>query len=453
MSKELHKILQAREERAEKRGIIATASRASVSLSLNIPSYPKHNQLCRDIFPWIVEELKIHLLAHRVDLGVEETIIDEAGLLYLVTMEESIDLRSLKIITEDFEANHAVSRILDVDVYDEKAKPVSSGKKKPCIICNDRAAVECMRARRHEYQELRDKMFTMLEVYKTQHKAMEVSEKLSELCSRALLYEVSLSPKPGLVDYFDSGAHRDMNYYSFLNSTAALAPLWKDFALAAWKDGPNLSTALSQIRVLGLKAEQRMFAATRNVNTQKGLIFLLGIGVFSVSYLIKNHQELSDQNIRYCIREICQDIVNTELTTSSKKQASHGEKTFKKYGVKGAGARYEAQEGFPIVFETALPFLEQHQEKLNFQDKEAMEELLSQTLLNIISKTNDSNVLYRKGSEIAEKLKKLASEAIDKKDNYNKLATFCSEQQISPGGSADMLAVTLFFYYVKQEID
>lgn len=452
MSSELHKILQAREERAEKRGIIAAASKASVSLSLNIPSYPKHTPLCCDVFPRIVEELKIHLLAHRVKLGMEETIIDEAGLLYLVTMEESIDLKSLKIITEDFEVHHAVSRILDVDVYDEQAKPVSSGKKKPCIICKDSAAVECMREGRHEYQELRDKMFSMLEAYKNQHKALEVSEKLSELCSRALLYEVSLSPKPGLVDYFDSGAHRDMNYYSFLNSTAALAPLWKDFALAAWKKDVDLSTALSQIRVLGLKAEQRMFAATRKVNTQKGLIFLLGIGVFSVSHLLKNHQELSDQNIRNCIRVICQDMVNTELTASSKTQASHGEKTFQKYGVKGAGARYEAQEGFPVVFETALPFLEQHQEKLDFQDREAMGDVLSQTLLNIISKTNDSNVLYRKGSEIAENLKKLASEAIDKKDNYNKLATFCSEQQISPGGSADMLAVTLFFYYVKQEI-
>ncbi|NPD45609.1 triphosphoribosyl-dephospho-CoA synthase [Lentimicrobium sp. S6] len=453
MSSELHKILQAREERAQKRSEILAGSIASVSLSLNIPSYPKHNALCRQVFPWIVEELKIHLLAHRVDLGMEEMITDKAGLLYLVAIEKSDDLKSLKNITESFESNHSVSRILDVDVYDEQAKPVSSGKKKPCIICKDCSAVECMREQRHDYEELRVKMFSMLEGYQVRHRAMEVSEKLSELCSRALLYEVSLSPKPGLVDYYDSGSHKDMNYYSFLNSTAALAPLWKDFALAAWKEKTNLSTALTQIRVLGLKAEQRMFSATRQVNTQKGLIFLLGIGVFSVSYLIKNNQELNDLNIRNCIREICQDLVNTELTASSKKQASHGEKTFLKYGIKGAGARYEAQEGFPVVFENALPFLEQHQEKLDFQDKEAMGEVLSQTLLNIISNTNDSNVLYRKGSEIAEKLKKLASEAIDKKDNYNKLATFCREQQISPGGSADMLAVTLFFYDVKQEID
>ncbi|NPD85034.1 hypothetical protein HNS38_09710 [Lentimicrobium sp. L6] len=452
MSKELHKILQAREDRAHKRNAIAATANASVSLSLNIPSYPKHNALCRQVFPWIVDELKIHLLAHRVELGTEEMIIDEAGLLYLVAIEESDDLKLLKNITESFESNHSVSRILDVDVYDEQAKPVSSGKKKPCIICKDSSAVECMREGRHDYEELRAKMFSMLEDYKDQHSALEISEKLSELCSRALLYEVSLSPKPGLVDYYNSGAHKDMNYYSFLNSTAALAPLWKDFALAAWKEDVDLSTALSQIRVLGLKAEQRMFAATRNVNTQKGLIFLLGIAVFSISYLTKMAQELSEQNIRNCIRSICQDMVNTELTASSKKQVSHGEKTFQKYGIKGAGARYEAQEGFPVVFETALPFLESHREKLDFQNKETMGELLSQTLLNIMANTNDSNVLYRKGSKIAEELKKLASEALLNKDNYNKLASFCSEEQISPGGSADMLAVTMFFYDVKQEI-
>ncbi len=452
MSKELHKILQAREERAQKRSEIAAASKASVSLSLNIPSYPKHNQLCRDVFPWIVEELKIHLLAHRVELGAEDLITDEAGLLYLAVLEESDDLKSVKEITEDFESKHAVSRILDVDVYDESARPVSSGKKKPCIICQDKAAVECMRERKHDYQELRANIFEILQDYKDQYLAMEVSEKLSEICSRALLYEVSLSPKPGLVDFYDSGAHTDMNYYSFLKSTAALAPLWKDFALAAWKEDAELSRALSEIRVLGLKAEQRMFAATRNVNTQKGLIFLLGISVYTVSHLLKNHQELNVQNIRNCIRAICKDLVNAELVASSKKQSSHGEKTFQKYGVKGAGARYEAQEGFPVVFETALPFLEK-QEKLDFQDKEVMENILSQTLLNIIANTNDSNVLYRKGTEIAEELKKLASEALLNKDNYNKLALFCGEQQISPGGSADMLAVTLFFYDVKQEID
>lgn len=452
MSKELHKILQAREDRAQKRSAIADTANASVSLSLNIPSYPKHNALCRQVFPWIVEELKIHLLAHRVKLGMEQIITDEAGLLYLVVMEESDDLNLLKQITEDFESKHLVSRILDVDVYNEQAKPVSSGKKKPCIICQDRPAVECMRESKHHYQELRAQMFSMLENYKDQHLALEISEKLSELCSRALLYEVSLSPKPGLVDYFDSGAHHDMNYYSFLKSTAALAPLWKDFALAAWKEEVDLSTALSQIRVLGLKAEQRMFAATRNVNTQKGLIFLLGISVFTVSYLTKKAQELTDQNIRNGIRAICKNIVNTELLTSSKKQSSHGEKTFRKYGIKGAGARYEAQEGFPVVFETALPFLESHSEKLDFQNKETLEELLSQTLLKIMANTNDSNVLYRKGAKIAEELKKLASETLLNKDNYNKLASFCSEEQISPGGSADMLAVTMFFYNVKQEI-
>ncbi len=50
---------------------------------------------------------------------------------------------------------------------------------------------------------------------------------ISQLALKALLYEVSLSPKPGLVDRFDNGAHDDMSFMTFIDSMIALSPFFR----------------------------------------------------------------------------------------------------------------------------------------------------------------------------------------------------------------------------------
>ena len=45
---------------------------------------------------------------------------------------------------------------------------------------------------------------------------------VAESASRALLTELMLTPKPGLVDQRNSGAHRDMNLSTFLTSARVL---------------------------------------------------------------------------------------------------------------------------------------------------------------------------------------------------------------------------------------
>ena len=41
------------------------------------------------------------------------------------------------------------------------------------------------------------------------------AKKLSSLSMQALLYEVSATPKPGLVDRNNTGAHKDMDIFTF----------------------------------------------------------------------------------------------------------------------------------------------------------------------------------------------------------------------------------------------
>lgn len=457
MSTELHKVLQAREDRAEKRQALVKQGLASLSLSLNIPGYPKSTAVTEQAFSAILSDLKLCLKANRIVVSEDkaETFTDEAGQLYLIPLEpQSLSLREIKDCTEQFEIHHGLGRIIDVDVFNAEALPVSSGKKKACVICGHKAAVQCMRDQTHEYDELRAFIFKMMDDYQSKQRLDFLTHKLSEIASQSLLYEVSLTPKPGLVDFNNSGSHQDMNYYSFLNSISALSPYWQAFAEAGYQFASDLCHVLPEVRQIGLKMERAMFEASQNVNTQKGLIFLLGLSIFTIAYLDQQKQDFVEADFIQTLKAICNNIVEKELVkeqmTPAGKMSTHGETTFEKYGMQGAGVRYEAQNGLPIVFQQGLPFLEKHLKALSVIDREAFDDVLRSTLLKIMSQLNDSNVLYRKGPEVATQLKDLSELAFEDQKHYKNLNEFCLKEHISPGGSADILALSLFFYFVKQ---
>ena len=101
---------------------------------------------------------------------------------------------------------------------------------------------------------------------------------VAQQATRSLLYEVSVTPKPGLVDRLDSGAHTDMDFFTYLDSSVALTEYFR----SAYLEGstrsalapPDLFTCL---RKLGRQAERQMYAATSGVNTHKGSVFTLGL--------------------------------------------------------------------------------------------------------------------------------------------------------------------------------
>ena len=111
-------------------------------------------------------------------------------------------------------------------------------------------------------------------------------EYLSYLAHKAMLYEVSASPKPGLVDRFSNGAHKDMDFFTFMSSSASLSQFFSHCALEGEKhldsDLPNL---FSSLRIPGISAEKKMFFATNNINTHKGAIFSIGTICAAAGYL------------------------------------------------------------------------------------------------------------------------------------------------------------------------
>ena len=439
----------------------------SISLSLNIPSYPKTNDEMSHFFKLIYDELIVFLEANLISFCKKDIIdiVDEAGNFVLIPVSKILTSKSsneIKKICEEFEGKYSFGRILDVDVTDEKFNVISSNKLKKCYIC-EKSALECMRNKTHSIEELQDHISEMTKTFIEEKRKNQILKKITAIAIKSLLYEISLSPKPGLVDRFSSGSHKDMDYFTFINSTSALSPYLTSFAKLGYKHTGNLDNILPEIRVIGLQMEKDMFLETNGINTQKGIIFLLGLTIFAVTQIISNNEILSGNKVSEIIKEVTKNIVENELEKvallKNVDDLTHGEICFKEFGDKlGGGVRYEVQNGLPTVIEHSLPFLKHSLIDNKKLIKETdLKEVMLRTFLTIMNHNNDSNIIYRKGIIIQNEIKNLANKAlinnekIENNTDYSYLIEYCKKENISPGGSADLLVVTLFLYFIRLE--
>jgi holo-ACP synthase / triphosphoribosyl-dephospho-CoA synthase len=415
-----------------------------VSLSLNVPGYPKSNPVTKAFFRICLTDLDYFLKSHLVEMDHKAKIelCDAAGDYFIAPCSKGgLNLQELKQICEDFEEMHPLGRFIDVDLNDELGNTVSSGKLKACFFCGEKPAIACRRSKTHEYRELRSFMFSHMIEYCHKQRETVIVKKLSSLALKAILYEISLTPKPGLVDKFSNGSHTDMNFQAFINSSTAISPFFDELALAGYTfQGNDYTRALPVIRNIGLRMESAMFVATGNVNTQKGIIFLMGLSLFACGRLYSQGDLFDTEAFRGIIKNICKDIVNKELAAPSGSQMSHGEEIYLKYGF--SGARGEAESGFRTVFEFGLPHLKGVPE-LN-------DRVLIECFLVIAANNNDTNILYRRGKDTLSDFKALCKKALENfpDENYSGVIEYCKSENISPGGSADLLAVSIFVWLV-----
>lgn len=250
----------------------------------------------------------------------------------------------------------------------------------------------------------------------------------------ALEREVLLTPKPGLVDAANNGAHKDMDKSAFLRSAAALEPWFQSMAERgkARCDAPP-AELLPQLRPIGLRAEADMYAATGGVNTHKGALFSLGLLCAAAGHLSARGEPLTADSLCTFCAEMTAGITARELGGSH----THGLAAHAAYGAKGV--RGEAESGFESVRVLALPHLEQKNGPYL-------------ALLHLISCVRDTNVLHRAGEE---GLLWLQSRAKDLLNNFSipaleQLDRECIERNISPGGCADLLAIAFFIESVTE---
>ncbi|MBM7836075.1 triphosphoribosyl-dephospho-CoA synthase CitG [Clostridium sardiniense] len=272
-------------------------------------------------------------------------------------------------------------------------------------------------------------------------------EKATSLIIKSLLYEVSCYPSPGLVSPVSTGAHNDMDYYTFIDSISEIGPLFKEIIEMSMSQIP-LNKLLSTIRPIGINIEDAMFTATKKINTHKGLIFLLGVVAASVSRAFYNN--LPFNSVHSVIKEISSNLVENELCSkNSKNTITYGEKIFKKYGI--TGIRGEVEKGLPTVFNHSLPFYEKYS---NLKTNQR----LYLTLICIMAHCEDSTLLHRHNIDVLEEVNTRSTEILNLMEYKNlksiekeviKLDKEFSERKISPGGSADLLAVTVFLDGIK----
>lgn len=256
---------------------------------------------------------------------------------------------------------------------------------------------------------------------------------------RALLYEVVVNPKPGLVDPADTGSHDDMDVFTFIDSSIALAPyLTKAYKIGQDFSGDDLRIMFNSLRKEGVLAEKSMFKATQDVNTHKGAIFSLGIFVCAKSYADQHRQ-----NVYEVIKQMCAGLSNRDLVQKKVQTNSEGEKQFKRYGIKGV--REIAEGGYQVIEKQALPFLKQTTGTIN--------QRLMDTLIYLAGQTEDSTFIKRSGGldkltwlkQVSKKYLTLGG--CKTKEGFQYLLdlnkTFKAEN-LSLGGCADLLIITIF---------
>lgn len=233
---------------------------------------------------------------------------------------------------------------------------------------------------------------------------------LAELAERALRMELETPLKPGLVCPESAGAHKDMDYSVMLKGIAAIRPFFAPMVSAQNAD---------DLRRLGIEAEEAMLAATGGVNTHRGAIYSFGLVLNAVA------REMQGVDKQAFIQNACSKNAESILNNTLKDSKMHFTGT--------RGARKIAFTGYRQLFEDWLPFYRKDRN-------------IGRLLIYIISSLDDTCIIHRAGEKRALEVRREAEQLLNNytEDNLRRMCERFREENISPGGAADMLALTIF---------
>lgn len=338
-----------------------------------------------------------------------------------------MDMIHLKHKLIEIENNHALGRLLDLDIYDQSLEPISRTAlgypKRACFLC-DKDAHLCVREKTHPFEELDAYIKKTIHAY--------LVDTLSYFIKESMMKELNLDHKFGLVTPSTSGSHVDMNYELMVKTQQIIIPYLTDIFFVGYSDIERYRL-LTEARKIGINAEWAMFEKTNGVNCYKGLIFILGLVLVSLGYTLYHHQTFEHifHNIQLISKPLLDDFMDKPIT--------FGEHAYQEHRI--MGARGEAYLGLPSVHH-ALSFLEH---------KELTDTELRKSLQLIIRSTDDTVLLKRAKSfeNYLEAKKRIENVNMDHLDDVKSFTKWAIENRLSFGGSADLLIATLFLYYIK----
>ncbi|KAB1991461.1 triphosphoribosyl-dephospho-CoA synthase CitG [Haemophilus parainfluenzae] len=443
----LEQLLTAREERANlQQQLLTQYGQTLLCVTLTAVGGVKKNALLDYVFTKTLENLTA--LFMQLNITPTKEIVRPLATGHEAFFVLPIDGRALKAATIELEESIPLARLWDLDVFDAKNNLLSRSDfalpPRVCLVCGNEAKI-CARTRKHAVDEI---------VAEMQSRAQRhyIAEYIGGQAYSALVQEARLSPKPGLVDTINNGSHKDMNLHTFEQSAVSLRPFFTQFVLK------GMTTAhlpekqiLAEIRPIGLSAEKAMFEATNGINTHKGAIFSFGLVCTAMGRLLAQ-QNVIQSSVKFDINSICSLVAQFAqgLTDELKHYPEYfpvtaGVRLFRKYGL--TGARGEAESGFNLI-RTLLPqFDEFHQ-----LDEEHRLLIL---LLHLMATNPDTNVVHRGGLDGLNFIQHTARDlladhkiVLDKNILIQALMKFdiaCIELNLSSGGSADLLALAIFF--------
>lgn len=253
---------------------------------------------------------------------------------------------------------------------------------------------------------------------------------VADLAERALRMELDTTPKPGLVDRQDNGAHKDMDYALMSKSISALRPYLTRLALESAKD-----IAPVKIKEIGIEAEKAMLKATGGVNTHKGALFCIGLSVAAASCLACSTGAVEAYSFKELVSRAASEIPSARGT--------HGAEA--KRSFKAVGALENARAAYPELFTDWLPY---------YRSLEGDPFRCHKTLLHIMTTLDDTNILHRRGAEGLAHAEAEAARLLEdfSESGLSSLNKDFIRENISPGGSADMLSLTIFIESIINNI-
>lgn len=253
---------------------------------------------------------------------------------------------------------------------------------------------------------------------------------VADLAERALRLELDTTPKPGLVDRKDNGAHKDMDYALMSKSISALRPYLTRLAVESAKDIDP-----AKIKEIGIEAEKAMLKATGGVNTHKGALFCIGLSVAAASNLASATGSVEAYSFKELVSRAASEIPSARGT--------HGAEA--KRSFKAVGALENARAAYPELFTDWLPY---------YRSLEGDPFRCHKTLLHIMTTLDDTNILHRRGAEGLAHAEAEAARLLEdfSESGLSSLNKDFIRENISPGGSADMLSLTIFIESIINNI-
>lgn len=444
----LLEMLDARERRVHhQQELLAQYQKPLVCFTMNIAGPVKDSPLIRRGFARGQQLLRQQFLLAKLTPLHTDAACAPTGCEAFYVLDA--DPLAIKKFTTDIEDATPLGRLFDMDVLRPNGIKVDreelhlEGRR--CLICGGPAKA-CSSRRIHTVAELQTKTTAIL----TETLDAWDAATAAQQAVRALLYEVTTTPKPGLVDRRNSGSHTDMDSFTFMCSAASLYPYFEACAKAGRATmGCPAPETFAALRPLGCEAEGEMLDATHGINTHKGAIFSIGITCAALGRLDRSLWKDSARVLAE-VSAMTKGLTTQDFAgVTTETAVTAGQKLYVQYGITGVRGQVEA--GLPAVLEHGLPALEQ-----GLAQGYDINRAGCGALLAILAHSTDTNIIARSSRErqltLVDELNVLLAQtpypdevllaALDDR--------FIAEH-LSPGGSADLLALTYLLHFFRTD--